>query len=279
MDVGAVSPVNRIAIATNEIREEFEDAVRIGMAWGLRSFEVKVPWPNSRVPTITPQQEKVLYDTFGSEGLTCVAISPGVFMGPYTPASYREELGKLEKSFAMAERLGTSLIIVFSFQRGHASPDAAMPSEQVGALREAAQRAEDRGILLAMENMANEWADTGANSRRVLELVDHGALKLNWDPGNAAHSGDPSAFPDGYQTVKQFMAHFHLKNYGGEGEDVWTPLPDGEIDYTAHLRQVVADGYSGWFVVETHCRPLEANSKTNLRFLRQVLGRQVGGSC
>ncbi len=60
-------------------------------------------------------------------------------------------------------------------------------------------------MILALENMPSQWADTAENSRKVLELVNHPAFRLNWDPGSAAFAGDPSPFPEGYERIKEWV--------------------------------------------------------------------------
>jgi len=268
----AMSSLDRVAITTNEIHPVFEEAVKIGMGWGIRNFELKDVWGRStRIPRLTSDQERAIYETFESNGLVCVALSPGIFINSYSPEVYQEEICLLERCFTMAERLNTNLIIVFSFNRGEAGPEAIMPSEEVNALREAARRAADRGMILALENMQTQWADTAENSRKILELVDYPAFRLNWDPANAVMAGDLSPFPKGYEAVKEFMVHFHLKNIiRSGGKEEWSVLSKGEINYTVHLQKVVQDGYQGWFIIETHYEPLEANSKINFNYLQQV---------
>ena len=276
-----LKPVDRIGITTNEIHENFPEAVQIGLGWGIRNFELRKVWGPVRVPNLSPQQEKILYDTFESKGLTCTALSPGTFMGPYDENKLDEQFEQLDKCFNMAERLKTSIIIVFSFQRGDAAAGAVMPSKQVQALREAARRAADRGITLALENMLSQWGDTTRNVRMVLEKVDYPSFRLNWDPGNSAIADEPVIFPDGYERIQEFMVYFHLKNYNLGREsipvpndyDVFSVLREGEIDYEAHLKRVVDDGYDGWFVLETHRKPYEENTRLNLGFLRETFSK------
>jgi sugar phosphate isomerase/epimerase len=238
MKTAAASLVDRIAITTNEIHADFEEAVRIGRSWGIRNYEFKYMWGRpSRIPRVTPEQEKIIYDTFESNGLTCAALSPGTFMKPYSRELYDADLAILDKTFSMARRLKTNLIVVFSFGRGVAPAGAAMPPEQVEALREAARRAADQGMVLALENMEGQWADTAENTRKVLEAVAHLAYRLNWDPANAVRAGDTTAYPKGYEAVKQYMVHFHLKNIIRTAEKAdWSVIPIGDIDYDAHLR-------------------------------------------
>jgi sugar phosphate isomerase/epimerase len=226
----------------------------------------------TRIPRVTPEQEKIIYDTFESKGLSCVALSPGTFMKPYSKEQYAEDMAILDKTFSMAKRLKTRLLVVFSFGRNGAPASAAMPAEQVEALREAARRAADQGIVLAVENMQGQWADTAENTRKVLEAVAHPAYRLNWDAGNAVAAGGMDAYPQGYRMLKQYMVHFHLKNILKTADGIaWSVLPKGIIDWDAHLREVVADGYKGFFLIETHHEPFESNSKTNLDYLRRTL--------
>ena len=265
-------PWQRIGIATNEIDPDFTKALPIALAWGIGNLELKIIAPGIRVPDGSESQWEPIHAAFTSGEMRCIALSPGCFMGSFD--NYKADLARLDACLGRAEQLKAKLVVVFSFARGEAPDDAKIPSSHVQALREAARRAEDHGLTLALENMSGQWADTVPNTVRLLEQVDHPAFGLNWDPGNAAYAGDQNVFPEGYERIKPFMVHFHLKDHILDTPPGrWATLGDGQLDYEAQLRQVVAEGYRGWFVIETHHEPLVENSRRNLDFLRNVLGR------
>src|SRR5690606_13320289 len=83
-------------------------------------------------------------------------------------------------------------------------------------------------------------------------------VRVLWDPGNDIY--DPEGerpFPDGYELVKDYMVHMHLKDAKrlSDGTVVGVPLGQGDVDYVGQFEALSRDGYSGYVVLETHYRP------------------------
>jgi sugar phosphate isomerase/epimerase len=76
---------------------------------------------------------------------------------------------------------------------------------------------------------------------------------LNWDPGNAAASGDVP-YPDGYNLLpKERIGHCHCKDAvkKGKGYD-WAPMGGGIIDWAGQFKALKRDGYHFAVSLETH---------------------------
>jgi sugar phosphate isomerase/epimerase len=125
----------------------------------------------------------------------------------------------------------------------------------VAHLKQAADAAERKGMMLLLEN---EPSCNGGNAEevgRLVERVASPALKVLWDPGNEAYAGC-KAFPDGYVKVKHVLAHVHLKDAKVvEGKAQCVPIGQGSVDFVAQLQALAADGYEGLFTIETHYVP------------------------
>ncbi|MDG0810103.1 sugar phosphate isomerase/epimerase family protein [Cohnella rhizosphaerae] len=82
----------------------------------------------------------------------------------------------------------------------------------------------------------------------LVREVDSPALRALWDPGNEAHAGK-EAYPLGYETIKPYAAHVHLKDAcaGPDGKARCVPLGSGDVPVIAQLRALAADGYEGLF--------------------------------
>jgi sugar phosphate isomerase/epimerase len=104
-------------------------------------------------------------------------------------------------------------------------------------------------------------------------------LKVVWDPANAFVSGEDSAFPDGYEAVKPYMAHVHIKDARlldpESGLTAWERIGDGVVDYRGQLKALIDDGYTDIISVETHYSPPGKTPAEATRLtaegLRQVL--------
>jgi sugar phosphate isomerase/epimerase len=105
-------------------------------------------------------------------------------------------------------------------------------------------------------------------------------MKALWDPGNEAHGGR-SAFPEGYDAVKDVLAHVHIKDAytlpDGSGRCV--PVGSGNVPFIPQLQALQRDGYTGLFTIETHYKPeggsKAAGSRITLDALR-VLAAEAG---
>jgi sugar phosphate isomerase/epimerase len=76
---------------------------------------------------------------------------------------------------------------------------------------------------------------------------------LNWDPGNAAASGE-IPYPDGYKLLpKDRIGHCHCKDVVKKGKKYdWAPMGGGLIDWAGQFRALKSDGYRSAVSLETH---------------------------
>jgi sugar phosphate isomerase/epimerase len=122
----------------------------------------------------------------------------------------------------------------------------------------AAEKAENSGITLLLENEAACNTATGAEAARVLSEVKARNFMLNWDPGNAAAAGE-APYPDGYALLpKDRIGHCHCKDAvktpsKPEPTD-WAAMGAGFIDWVGQFRALKVDGYHDAVSLETHWR-------------------------
>ena len=118
----------------------------------------------------------------------------------------------MERSIALAKAFQTDRVRCFDFWRlEDQKPYRAAMNER---LRQAAAKALREGMMLLLEN---EMACNTANAAEAAKVLDDiGArapnLFLNWDPGNAATTGEVP-YPDGYDLLpKARIGHCHCKD-------------------------------------------------------------------
>lgn len=157
----------------------------------------------------------------------------------------------LERAIAMAKAFHTDRVRCFDFWRlEDPAPYRAAINDK---LREAANKAAKNGIILVLENESACNTATGAEAAKVLSAVESPSLMLNWDPGNAAASGE-TPYPDGYQLLpKDRIGHCHCKDAVKKGKKYeWAPMGGGLIDWAGQFRALKADGYHYAVSLETH---------------------------
>jgi sugar phosphate isomerase/epimerase len=286
----------KISIVTDEISADLETAIELGVEWGVRDFELR-GFGTERVPLFSDFHRQRVTELLEEFGARVIAISPGLFKCPYPPsrrerfplqtfdvALYRrwrdahdlvkyhlEEL--LPASLDYALTLGARLVIIFGFQQ-NGQPAGRPPDEVLEALHRAAELAGEAGLSLAVEVEDAFWADTGSHTAALVEAVDHPALGVNWDPGNAYAAGD-TPYPDGYRAVREYVKHVHFKDVMRDSSGQYRYVVKGDIDWAGQIKALKADGYGGYISVETHMQPKVASARDMLQRLRSL---SVNGS-
>jgi sugar phosphate isomerase/epimerase len=119
-------------------------------------------------------------------------------------------------------------------------------------LRDAAVKAAKKGIILVLENEMACNTATAAEAAKVLAAVQTPSFMLNWDPGNAAASGEVP-YPDGYNLLpKDRIGHCHCKDVVKIGKADWAPMAGGVIDWAGQFKALKRDGYHYAVSLETH---------------------------
>jgi sugar phosphate isomerase/epimerase len=261
-----------LTTVTDEVfNDDLKKSVEIATQEGITHFEIR-RIEGRRFPLIEEDDLKKLKIFKDEYALTYTAVSPGTFKVPLRSKEFNYHRGELmDKTMAMAEELDVNKIIIFSVKRD--------PSDQAGDLQQVieelgnvARRAEKNGFTVMIENEPGFWADTSENCLKILKAINMKKLRLNWDPGNLFKTGEHDYKP-GYERLKSFIANVHLKDAKlVEGENLYVPLGEGEINYQQQIADLRADGYKGCLTVETHCHPLPDTFIQSVAYLKKLLG-------
>ncbi len=148
----------------------------------------------------------------------------------------------LVKSLRAAELLGASVILVAFFRKN--APDMTRESSYgpvVDLFRKVAPIAADAGITLGLENSLSP-----ADNKKLVDLVDHPAVKVYYDVYNMAYYGHADQAVDGIRLLgKERICMVHVKNGRKRLEE------PGPVDWAAALAALSEIGYEGWLVYET----------------------------
>lgn len=287
----------KICLVTDEVSADLETALELGTAWGVRDFELRGFYAN-RVPLFSPYQKQRIRELVEQFQVRFVAISPGLFKFSLPPrererfplsaidaalygqwkdardrlAYHLEEL--LPASVEYARELGVERILSFAFGRGGLPPGEA-PDEALEALRRAAEVVGAAGLQLLVEVEEGFWADTGSRTAAMIRAVNHPALGVNWDPGNALPAGDVP-YPDGYQTVREYVRHVHFKDVAVGPDGSAHYVVEGEIDWRGQIRALAEDDYDGYIAVETHMQPKVTSARAVLERLQALIAEETG---
>jgi sugar phosphate isomerase/epimerase len=177
-------------------------------------------------------------------------IQQDIFGSAYT---FADQPRLTRRAFEIARRTGAGIIRVFSYWRTVA-PERCL-DRVTAALQDLATQASTEGVVIGLENEAACNVGTGREAAAVLDAIDNGALKVLWDPANAAILGE-RPYPDGYRALPPArIAHVHAKDCRvTDHKPEWGPLGDMDVDWPGQIQALLRDGYQGWISLETHWR-------------------------
>ncbi len=270
MDTGVLS---RLGVVSDEIHPDPEEAFAAAHDWGLVAVDLNRVWGRpvtdldapgvSRLASLCERYalRVVLVGGLPFKGLVIGGRTPGQLLAA---ADFAADLALLERSLAIARDLGAPLARVHGFAWPADTPPRRPDGGEVASgdlaaaaagLRLACERAERFGVALGLENVRACHANSGRNTRALLDAVAHPLLRAVWDPANAYAAGEQEPFPSGYTAVRPYLRHVHLKGVRAvDGGTVWERPSLGAVDCVGQLRSLRADGYAGVVCLETHWR-------------------------
>ncbi|MEN6520570.1 MAG: sugar phosphate isomerase/epimerase family protein [Armatimonadota bacterium] len=255
----------KLSVITDEISMDFAHALDVMRKYNANGAELRSLWGKSVVDLDDDDIDKALGILRDKGAVVSCIASPLYKCDLHTDATvesgnthqararvHAEQLALLDHCIKLADKFDTRLVRVFSFwKKGKLTPE--IEDQIAEELSQAAEIAKREGITLVLENEHACYLGSGENTGRMLKRIDSPNLRAIWDPGNAYCTGE-IPFPNGYNAIKEFIAHVHLKDATGSDENTYKfiAIGDGEIDFPGQLAALKNDGYTGWLSLETH---------------------------
>jgi len=260
-----------LAILSDEISLDLEEAVRFGEEMGFRKYEIRcLDDYEHRVPDFRPGRVDRLHQLVAEGRMEITALTPGVFKIHLSDTDkLRRELEDiLPRTCELARRLGVPRIISFGFMRETGVPE----SEARDRLREAGEVVREHGLELVVENEPGSFCDTGVNTARLVGDLQMDHVGINWDPANAVISGE-AAYPVGYCAVRPLLRNMHVKDSIPLPPDKWENrlLGDGGVNWVGQLAALRRDRPLPHITLETHVFPLLDSTRETLRRIQLLM--------
>lgn len=242
------------AVITDEISQDVETAVALAQRFGLDAVELRSIYEHGAFAWTREDVERVKSALRGT-GLGVCGIGAPFYKCDIDNAQERKEhMDGLRRCIDYAQELGTTLIRGFTFwQKG----DFATQLDRIAqAMQEPAELLRKAGMTLVLESDPSVNATNAAKLMQVVSKVDHPNVRALWDPGNDIYDPDGEVpYPDGYHILRPYIAHVHVKDARlVDGKPEGTPIGQGAVDWRGQFGALLADGYTGYVVLETHYR-------------------------
>ncbi len=270
MDSPMKSPF-RIAVINDEIGQDFGHVCEIAAKeFGMEWIELRGMW-NKNLLKLDAKEVEEARRILEKNKLRVTDIAsplfkvdwPGAPKSKYSPKrdqfnadfTFEQQDEVLERSIQLAKVFQTDRVRCFDFWRlDDQGPYRAAMNEK---LRNAAEKAAKKDVILVLENEPACNTATGAEAAKVLAAVTSSNLMLNWDPGNAAEH-DEKPYPNGYDLLpKNRIGHCHckdaVKKQDGKGYS-WAAMGQGIIDWAGQFKALKRDDYHLAVSLETHWR-------------------------
>jgi len=244
------------AVITDEISQDFARAVEVAREFGLDGVELRSAWDKNPHELGKDERRKIL-DLAGQAGLAIPCIAAPIFKCQlYDERDHQEHLTVLQRCLEVAHEMGAGLIRGFTFW-DDGDFERALPwiAERLTAVEPILREAK---VKLVLESDPATAANSHQKLARVLALVASDVIRALWDPGNNLYvSGAGRPFPEGYELLRPYLAHIHVKDVcrpAGAAEPEACCLGQGEVGFAQVFQRLIADGYEGWLSLETHYR-------------------------
>jgi L-ribulose-5-phosphate 3-epimerase len=286
----AVNSPFHISVINDEIGEDFGHVVEVvSKEFGLEWIELRGMWKKN-IMDLDDQQIAEARRLLDNAKLRVTDIAspvfkvdwPGAPVSKHSPKrdtfnadfSFKQQDELLDKSFELARQFNTDRVRIFDFWR----LDDVKPYRKDidDKLREAADKAAKKNIILIIENEHECNTGTGAEAARTLSAVTSSNFMVNWDPANATMLGEVP-YPDGYSKLpKERIGHVHCKDSvrNSDGKVAWAAVGAGQIDWVGQFRALKQQGYNHAVSLETHWRGAgtpEASTRQSMAGMKDVM--------
>lgn len=285
----------KLGIITDQISQEFDDAVATVASLGAGYIEIHSLWGKT-VEDLDIDEAMRAAKIARSHGLRVSNLSTTLFLmcpleegkeGRIRPFSntfiakngdWKTHLNLLNHCVRLCEIFDTKLIRVFGFRR-YMEPDQWVLRAINDRFERATELAERYGIFLALENCPHTFLGTARLTRQIVRGIGSAHLSQLWDPGNSLRSG-AIPYPEEYAMTMGHLSHIHIKNYRRDPQSgmlFHTHVGEGEIDYEKIFRQLLHDSYGGVVSLETEYFTKSESRKNATRrsyhYLVDLIGR------
>lgn len=207
----------------------------------------------------------------------------------------QKELAAIENVIGYCDFLGAKYIRIYggNLVAGDTEKLEERWAKLVESLQYLGEKAAEKGVTLVVENHFNTMAVSAKQSAKLMEDVNHPAVRILYDQANLAFTGNED-YIQAIQIQQQYVAYMHVKDLvfkegvaftssdvahpKEEERNVYTRIVgEGVLPWPEILRAVKEQGYDGWLSLEYERRwhpddipDASIGMKQSLDYLRSI---------
>lgn len=239
----------------DEISPDPREQIRVLKSCGVRHIEFR-SINLTNVLMLSNEQIQEFKKLLDGEGFKLSAIGSPVGKYPIDQP-LEPQIEKLKRAIELGGVFGTPNIRVFSFYPPEGTFDgnwAPYRDEVIRRMGVLADLAKSSGVKLFHENEHRIFGDEPTRVADLMKSVNNPSMRCAYDAANWVYCGyDPVK---GWELTKEYVEHFHIKDWKGTGEQSHTGClagyGDGKIEVS--IADAVKRGYHGFATLEPHLR-------------------------
>lgn len=242
----------KFSFITDEATQDLTEAIAFAKEYGMEGVELRsiADTPIDRIDEKTLKEYKQWLD---DAGLQVCNLASSFFK--CAPDQAAVEYDKLVRLCDAADILGCDTIRGFVFFSDEQGPR--ITDEMVALFAPAVEILKQRSKVLLLEADPSVNTTNHAAVAAFLERLNSDVVGAIYDPGNDIYDPEREIpYPDGYEAVKEWIRHVHIKDAvrNEKDEPECVCIGTGWVDYPGLIKALNRDGYTGWMSLETHYR-------------------------
>lgn len=233
----------------DEIAADVDEQLQVMTDLRIEYLELRSAWGTNILELNDEEVGRLVErcDAFGV-GVSCIGspIGKSSIGGPMD-----EVLSDLERIIEIAKMVGTDKVRVFSFYPENEGEQAQCVEESIDRMRQMASLAEERGVVLWLENEGGLVGDVPERCRAIVDEVGSDALRYVWDTGNYPQMGFDRSVEIGWPLLGEYTQCVQVKDAKvSDGSITVAGAGDGQVrELLVKLRD---SGYEGFLALEPH---------------------------
>lgn len=241
-----------------------EDRLKIASAAGFDGIEAP--------PIYEPDQLAVMRQAAEKTGIEIHSIIFGGWHAPLSsPDTAIAEKGAAELAGALkcAKELGADTVLLVPAVVNQNTRYVEAYERSQKHLRALAPEAEKLGVIIAVENVWNNFLLSPLEFARYIDEIDSPYVQAYFDVGNVVAFGWPE---DWIRTLGPRIKKVHLKDFK-RGPREWCNLGEGDVNWLEVRKALMEIGYKGYLTAE-----LKGGDEAYLRDVSERMSRIAAGT-